>query len=294
MPVVVRRRLIVNADGLGFGPGASRGVIEAVTAGAFITSVSLNTNFAEVDHVDEILAHSRVVSVGIHVNPVAGPPVLPPQRVPTLVDENGVFWGAAFQWKMRHGRIAMNELESELDAQIRKGKELVGDRLTHLDSHGNSHLQYLGLFARLARKHGIERCRTNASTIALEDRNPRARRAWTYTTRPHIAAAHVWRRVQMRHLKRTGLRMADRLVTVGYGGSSGGKGELENWERILKNLPPGTSEIYCHPGYMDAFLEQYAVRCRRQRESERRTLLDPSLPRLAESLGIELIPFFGL
>ena len=43
-----RKRLIVNADGFGFGPGATQGIIDALREGKFITSVSVNANFAEV------------------------------------------------------------------------------------------------------------------------------------------------------------------------------------------------------------------------------------------------------
>src|SRR5262249_17239878 len=61
---------------------------------------------------------------------------------------------------------------------------------------------------------------------------------------------HQYRRYQMYKARSAGMGMADCLVTVGYAGI-GNKTNLDNWLRILQHLPPGTSEIYCHPAYPD-------------------------------------------
>ena len=44
---------MVNADGFGFGPGATQGVFDAL-AGGFISSVSVNANFPEATRVEEL------------------------------------------------------------------------------------------------------------------------------------------------------------------------------------------------------------------------------------------------
>ena len=56
------------------------------------------------------------------------------------------------------------------------------------------------------------------------------------------------------------MRLADNLVTVGYAGK-GNKSNPENWFRILKNLPAGTYEIYCHPAYPDETLRRWSYYC---------------------------------
>ena len=86
--------------------------------------------------------------------------------------------------------------------------------------------------------------------------------------------------------------MADRLITVGYAGT-GNKAVAENWDRILRNLPRGVSEIYCHPAYPDETLRRWATYTEpRVRELE--ILRGPRLRELARTLGIRLVSFHDL
>ncbi len=195
--------------------------------------------------------------------------------------------GSEFSKRWKRGEISPAELEAEFDAQIVRVREWAGDRLTHLDSHQNSHLSYFDLFLRLARKWRIPFIRTNASTICLEARNPRLARVAAYVRRPHVFVAHLYRRAQMRRAAAAGLRMADRLVTVGYA-AMGNKAVAENWVRILRNLPSGVSEIYCHPAYPDETLERWASYTR-PRAQELEILRRPELRELARSLGVRLV-----
>ena len=287
-----RKRLIVNADGFGFGPGATQGILEAIDGGGPITSVSVNANFAEAARVRELVERHPRVSIGVHLNPIVGEPCLAPAAVPSLVQPDGSFWNGQFRARWRSARIRRRELETEFDEQIRRVKALAGDRLTHLDSHQNSHLFYFRLFLRVARKWRIPFIRTNASLIALEAEDPRRARRAAYLRRPDVALGHFYRRRQMRRAVRCGLRMADRLVAVGYGGV-GNKAIPENWTRILRNLPEGTYEIYCHPGYPDAVLRRWATYAEPRRQ-ELEILRTPALRCAAAEAGVQLISFLEI
>jgi predicted glycoside hydrolase/deacetylase ChbG (UPF0249 family) len=251
--------------------------------------VSVNANFPAAAQVSTLVQRFPAISVGVHVNPIVGTPCLPPERVPSLVDSNGSFHGARFLPLLREGRIARNELETELDAQIARVKALAGDRLTHLDSHQNSHLSYFRVFCFLARKWGITRIRNNASLICLEAPRPRSARLKAYGQRPAVLLAHTYRRTQMLVARRWGCRMADRLITVGYAGGQR-KDARESWERILRNLPHGTFEMYCHPAYPDDTLRTHASYVE-ERKKELEILSDPGLRRLAASYDISLVSF---
>jgi hypothetical protein len=96
----------------------------------------------------------------------------------------------------------------------------------------------------------------------------------------------------MRRAAAAGLRLADRLVTVGYAGV-GNKGRRENWIAVFQNLPDGTSEIYCHPAHPDEVLAKWASYVQ-PRAEELRVLSDPGLRNAAAELGVELISFAGL
>jgi predicted glycoside hydrolase/deacetylase ChbG (UPF0249 family) len=286
------KRLIVNADGFGFGPGATQAILDAIEGGGPITSVSVNANFPDAARIGELVAGHPRVSVGVHVNPIVGAPCLSPSAVPSLIRPDGSFWNERFRRHWRSGRIRESELEAEFDEQIRRVKAVAGVSLTHLDSHQNSHLSYFGLFLRLARKWKIPFIRTNASLIGLEAENPRRARRTAYLRRPHVAVVHWVRCLQMRRAARAGLGMADRLVTVGYAGV-GNKAVAENWRRVLRNLPEGTYEMYCHPAYPDAVLREWAGYTE-PRLAELEILRTPALRQTAVEAGVRLIGFLDL
>src|SRR5262249_45940548 len=286
------RRLIVNADGFGFGGGATQGILDALAAGGPITSVSINANFAEARRTRELVDRHPSVSVGVHLNPIVGGPVLQPKAVPSLVGPDGFFFGSAFKRLLRRGKIRRVELEAEFDAQIDLVKALAGKRLTHLDSHQNSHLHYFDLFLRVAKKRSIPCIRNNASLICLEAADPTAARRRVYLGRPAVCLGHVYRRFQMRRAAASGLKLAQRLVTIGYAGV-GNKARRENWVAVFRNLPAGTYEIYCHPAYPDEVLRKWASYVE-PRAEELKVLSDPVLRNTALELGVDLISFSDL
>ena len=85
------------------------------------------------------------------------------------------------------------------------------------------------------------------------------------------------------------MQMADNLVTVGYAGK-GNKTDLSNWLRVLRNLPAGTHEIYCHPAHPDDTLRRWSYYCD-ERARELEIFRRPDLRDAARNLGIEIISF---
>ena len=62
---------------------------------------------------------------------------------------------------------------------------------------------------------------------------------------------------------------------------------------ILSKVENGTSEIMCHPGYVDeAFAKESVYNF--QRERELKILTDPAIKQAMESRGIDLITFSDL
>lgn len=93
----------------------------------------------------------------------------------------------------------------------------------------------------------------------------------------------------MRGARRAGIRLADNLVTVGYAGK-GNKSNPENWFRILKNLPAGTYEIYCHPAYPDETLRRWSYYCD-DRARELALLRTRELCEAASKLRVHIVSF---
>jgi predicted glycoside hydrolase/deacetylase ChbG (UPF0249 family) len=65
---------------------------------------------------------------------------------------------------------------------------------------------------------------------------------------------------------------------------------LGHLEEILRELPPGITELLCHPG-LDGDVDSVY---REERAREVETLCDPRLPRVLEQMGIVLLSFSGI
>jgi predicted glycoside hydrolase/deacetylase ChbG (UPF0249 family) len=73
-----------------------------------------------------------------------------------------------------------------------------------------------------------------------------------------------------------------------YGMSETGFLDARAIRQILRYLPPGTSELMCHPGYRDVELEKTGTRLLTQREMEIEGLTAASIKNFVVSRGIGL------
>jgi predicted glycoside hydrolase/deacetylase ChbG (UPF0249 family) len=67
----------------------------------------------------------------------------------------------------------------------------------------------------------------------------------------------------------------------------------EAWHFTLKNMPAGTYEIWCHPGFPEAGFSE-TDRLSKQRALEIEILTDPALGSNVREAGIELTAFAQL
>ena len=89
------------------------------------------------------------------------------------------------------------------------------------------------------------------------------------------------------HAERAGISSADYLCGIAQTGELNKEGVL----RLLKNLPEGTTELICHPGYVDAELRSSATRLQESREKEMAIFTDAEVRNLVASQGIRLIDY---
>jgi hopanoid biosynthesis associated protein HpnK len=286
------KNLIVNADDLGWTEGVNRGIAEAHRNG-IVTSTSLLANGAAFVLAVEMARTTPGLGVGVHLNLSDGPPVAAPELVTTLVNDEGVFDGGPESLLLRMARRALvaTEVEEEWDAQIRKVRD-VGIAPTHLDGHKHVHM-LPGLFEialRLAKRHGIGAIRVSHEESTL--------RTALASGEKQNAGVVMRQGVQARGLKllaRDAREMAERagIATADYFCGIAQTGELthEGVEQLLKNLPEGTTELMCHPGYVDSDLEKSATRLQDSRRVEVEILTDTRIRNLVASQGIRLIDY---
>jgi chitin disaccharide deacetylase len=286
------RNLIVNADDLGWTEGVNRGIVEAHCHG-IVTSASLLANGAAFASGVELARTTPGLGVGVHLNLSDGEPVAERELVTSLVNERGEMEGRPESLLLRLARrsVSLEEVEREWDAQIQKVRDL-GVEPTHLDGH--RHVQMLpGLFEialRLAKKHGIAAARISHEESSL--------RAALSAGAKQKATVVMKQGVQARGLKllapdareqaeRAGIATADYFCGIAQTGELTRKGIL----RLLEILPEGTTELMCHPGYVDAELAKSATRLQASRQTEVEILTDTEIRNLVASQGIRLIDY---
>src|SRR4030066_295788 len=85
-----KKMLIVNADDFGMSEEISDGIITAHLEG-IVTSTSLMVNMPDAKRAVRLAQQTPSLDVGMHLNMTEGHPVLPPEKVPTLVNNTGEF-----------------------------------------------------------------------------------------------------------------------------------------------------------------------------------------------------------
>jgi predicted glycoside hydrolase/deacetylase ChbG (UPF0249 family) len=286
------KNLIVNADDLGWTEGVNRGIAEAHRKG-LVTSTSLLANGQAFDSALQVASANPELGVGVHLNLSDGPPTATRDDVRGLLNEAGDLEDGPESLLLRIARRSLNleEVEREWDAQVRKIRDS-GITPTHIDGH--KHVQMLpGLFEialRLAKKHSIRAIRVSHEESKL--------RALLSSGGEQKAGVVLKQGVQARGLKllaRDAREMADHagLVTCDHfcGIAQTGLLTREGVESLLNNLPEGTTELMCHPGYLDEGLRRSETRLQESRQVELDILTDPGVRKLVATRGIRLISY---
>lgn len=234
--------LIVNADDFGLTAAVNRGIVAAHRDG-IVTSTSLLATGDAFDDAIRLARATPTLAVGIHLALTGQRALCPPRQIGGLVDADGQFVGDVFRLAARllRRRVRSEDLERELDAQIRRVRES-GLAVSHLDGHQHVHVLpgVAPIVASLARAHGIDRVRYPAETVRgymLRDMR-RARRLVEQLVLGRACASSPLR----------ALRRADAFAGFYFGGQL----DETNLLTVLRHLPGhGRVELMCHPGSDD-------------------------------------------
>jgi hypothetical protein len=269
------RYLIINADGYGFTDGITRAIEECIDFGT-VRSISANVNFQHAERLRDIVKRYPYLSVGCHLNPIVGQPVLDPAEVPSLVDAQGNFFYKSFVSRFRAGKIRLEELRAELIAQIARTRRLAGDCFSHVDFHMGLHRlpRLYPLFLDVAEASGTSRIRTHRYRVGMESPKPRMRQLAHLLGAPERSAKYGWNVLLRWWALKRGLSMPDYRVTITRMESEPGSISVLNYCRMLENLPSGYSEFIAHPAYIDGELRRWSTYIE-PRVHEREVLLNP-------------------
>src|SRR5215475_12352638 len=274
------RRLIVNADDFGLTRGVNRAIIEARARG-IVTSTTLMANSAAFEEAVEFAKLDNGWSIGCHLVLLDGSPLCESSRVSSLIEaKNGQAFRdgvAGFAARALTGRIDPEHVEAETTAQIRK-LQSNGLKVSHVDTHKHTHMFPAALegILRAARTCGITGIRNPFEVVAANFARVQTLRGLAGGFRRAVA--------------RAGLRTPD--GTLGIVATGHLDGSL--FQNIAENMPEGTWEFVCHPGYVDSDLDGVRTRLRRQREEELAVLTSPEAKSALERRGIALISYYQL
>jgi predicted glycoside hydrolase/deacetylase ChbG (UPF0249 family) len=275
------RILIVNADDLGMSEGVTRGILEAHRNGIVTSSsVMMNAPHARAG-LETALRDAPELGLGLHLTLTWGRPVLAPERVPSLVDEQGAFVsmprGVALP-----GRWSRADIAAELRAQLDRFVEVTGRPPDHVDAHhgiSTYTAPVRDVMLEIASEHGIAVRRSRAGWFAPMERLMPAAADLPDGWGPWLDRVPTpWRRGPMG--ERTPLS-TDGLDLRFFGE----RATVEQLLRILDTLPEGVTELLCHPGQADGG-DDYGFR-----EAELAALTDPRVKAKVEEAGIELATF---
>jgi len=275
--MTAERLLIVNADDYTTDPERNRGIIEAAQDG-IVTSASALTNTAGLGRALNELSRVLGQRIGVHLNLTSGRPLAPGAQ--TLTGPRGDFLprGAAWRRALRRG-YSPDELRREWSAQI-EAFLAAGLRPDHLDA--NNHLHVFPGCARVCAELAV-RFNIACVRLPLEPLHARGLRrgAGLSLKRLFIALLAVRARSVFRS---SGLRMPDRMYGIAFPSA----GNASSLCGFLETLPPGTSELMCHPGYPAPGGPAFSSAAR---ESELRALTSPAVRAAVEGRQIRLISF---
>jgi chitin disaccharide deacetylase len=286
------KELILNADDFGMTPGVNEGIIRAHRDGT-LTSATLMAN---ADAFDDAVTRARAtpsLGVGCHLVLVGGRSVAPPDKVRSLVDDDGLLPQTLpkFVARASAGLIRRRDIERELRAQIEKIRA-AGIEPTHLDTHKHTHAhpRVMQALARVARDTGITRVRNPFESVRDAWITTRAERSGGSAQLIAAAAAQISAPSFAAISRKYNLRSPENFLGVAMTGQM----TSAVVRRMIDTLPDGCTEIMFHPGIYDADLVASGSRLQQQRQTELETLLDPELKSIFLKQGIHLISYRGL
>jgi predicted glycoside hydrolase/deacetylase ChbG (UPF0249 family) len=247
MTAGTRRQLVVIADDYGIGPATSAGILDLARAGVITGSVLLVNSPHAAAGVSNWHKARRPMELGWHPNLTLDAPILPPGRVPSLVDRQGNFWRlGSFLKRLFLGRIRPADIAAEFKAQLLRYIEMTGRPPRLVNSH-----QHISIFAPVG----------PILLDILAHYKPRA-----YVRRVREPWRLIWAirgaRTKRGFLNLHGRSMSRLQSGLGFMGNDWLGGITDPpcvkqphfFEAWLQALPGQLVELSCHPGYTDETL----------------------------------------
>jgi predicted glycoside hydrolase/deacetylase ChbG (UPF0249 family) len=281
------RYLVVTADDFGIGPATSQGILDLAAEG-LLTGTVLLVNAPDAEAAVRAWRQSGVpLELGWHPCLTLDRPVLPAERVPSLVRPDGQFCSlGGLVRRLCRGHVRADEVEAELRAQYERFLDLVGQPPPTVNAHHHVHVfPPVGAVLRrvLAEQRPLPYLRRVREPWVMLAAVPGARAKRAFLT--------LLGRREARPCDRAGFPGNDCLAGVTDPPWVADPDYLVRW---LTLVPGEVVELTCHPGHLDTTLlgrdcsAGDGLLLRRVRELER--LRDPSFLTACRLAGLTPVP----
>ncbi len=234
--------------------GRSRSVNEAIAKAhchGILTTTSLMVG-AEAT-VDAVARAKRLprLKVGLHIVLVDGQPVLPPDQIPALVENDGRFTCALGRAGVNYffSPSARRQLEAEIQAQFERFRT-TGLSLDHVNAHHHLHLHptVLSAILKVGWAYGIRAIR-----LPYEPLLP----GWNTAISRCVANMGLapWQRFLRWRLRQAGIASNHFIFGLSHTGAM----TEDRLLALLPRLPEGVSELYFHPDHAAGARELQAL-----------------------------------
>lgn len=244
-------RLVVNADDFGLSHSVNEAVIRA-HRGGILTTASLMVNEPGFDEAVKLAKENPKLGVGLHLTLLHGHSALPHDKIPGLVNAHGEFSNSPVSAGMKYffDTDLIEPLRAEIYAQFDKFHS-TGLILDHVNGHLHLHLHPV-IFKILmddSEKLGIRHLRFTRDCLA---------RSWKMSKGYYfyrVSHAAIFEALSSR--ARETLRQKNiRHTQITFGLLQDGRVDEDYILKLLPELPPGDSELYCHPS-LDKFKHEF-------------------------------------
>ncbi|HVS76131.1 MAG TPA: hopanoid biosynthesis-associated protein HpnK [Steroidobacteraceae bacterium] len=232
--------LIITADDFGLHEAVNRAVEQAAREGV-LTTASLMVGAPAATDAARRARDLPGLAVGLHLVLADGWSVLPPSRVPALVDAHGRFGNNMVRDGVRF--FALPAVRRQLEAEIRAQFQAFADTglpLDHVNAHKHFHLHptLLDMLLRIGEEFGVPAVRLPREPAWV------ARRTGGAIAGPAVAGLlSPWLAIMRRRLRAARIAHNDAV----FGMSDSGSMDETRLLEILARLPEGVTEIYLHP-----------------------------------------------
>jgi len=265
------KRLIINSDDYGRTPDISRGIREAHLQGVVTSTTCMMNIPTTADDVVVALKETPKLGMGVHLVLTMGKPLSAREAVSSVVDANGNFFKYdAFFANLPNLKI--DEVKTEWRLQIERFIKAAGCKPTHLDSHHHSSFFSPEVFRAMLEL-------VKEYDVAI--RFPFLDDVWTELEETAKHVPDLMKEFDSPH--------PDAFIADFYDDGA----THDNLLNILNSLGEGTSELMCHPGYVDeAFAKESVYNF--QRERELKILTDLTIKEAITANNIDLVSYADL